>query len=362
MSRIELGGFGDPIPLEALVDLSLDDTFPSLVFNLPDGSPFDKTDYAGVGYTHYEAWCIGAAGGRAGRLRHRDALVSAITSQGGGGGGGGLHHVSGLLSDLLTLTPVVVGVAGADGADGADTVNEATEQPGNPGSDGGYSAFGSVCEASGGKGGLVTGARYGGTTVPIPGGSYYVWRLQLRPGGDGGEGGIGGQTVPGGGAAGGSHMVHFVPGFTGLQTRGYYDLIAPVLGSWDGESIGEGGGGGRGGTHTILSSHIPPRADPSVSWGAAWPPDVYANHETNLWYATAGAKGSFNFADTSHYGNGQPASLSEPILIDVLTTPGRLIVPGGGGGGRVNEMLRYGSFATGFSPNGCVVIRLFRVA
>lgn len=63
MSRFELGGKGDPIPLIALPDPNLNDDLPAQVFVLSDGVPFDKTDWVGLGYTHFEVWCIGGAGG-----------------------------------------------------------------------------------------------------------------------------------------------------------------------------------------------------------------------------------------------------------------------------------------------------------
>lgn len=61
MSRIELGGEGDPIPTIALPDPNLSQDLPPTVLVLPTGM-FNKTDWVGLGFTHYEVWCVGAAG------------------------------------------------------------------------------------------------------------------------------------------------------------------------------------------------------------------------------------------------------------------------------------------------------------
>lgn len=69
MSEFQFGGFGLPIPESADVD-SLD---PHIHPNLPvqtivlvDGEPFRKADWAHLGYTNYEVWCVGGAGGQGG--------------------------------------------------------------------------------------------------------------------------------------------------------------------------------------------------------------------------------------------------------------------------------------------------------
>jgi hypothetical protein len=64
MSRFELGGLGGPIPTVALPDPNLDENLAPQAFLLEDGVSFYKTDWENLGYTHYEVWCIGGAGGR----------------------------------------------------------------------------------------------------------------------------------------------------------------------------------------------------------------------------------------------------------------------------------------------------------
>jgi hypothetical protein len=63
MSRFQLGGQGSPIPNIALPDPNLSSDLPVQSLELVDGVPFDKADWVALGYTHYEVWCIGGAGG-----------------------------------------------------------------------------------------------------------------------------------------------------------------------------------------------------------------------------------------------------------------------------------------------------------
>lgn len=66
MSRFELGGQGSPIPNIALPDPNIDETLPVQTLVLEDGVPFVKSDWVGLGYTNFEVWCVGGAGGRGG--------------------------------------------------------------------------------------------------------------------------------------------------------------------------------------------------------------------------------------------------------------------------------------------------------
>ena len=193
-----------------------------------------------------------------------DPQIGGATIFGGAGGGGGLHRVGGALADIPDEVPVTVGVAGenkgvmqASRPDPivpmiATTYDEAVgdigkkgwpffpggvfDLPHTPfdpmedGGDGGHSAFGDICQASGGEGGKAAGYWVGA------GAGALLWID-----GKGGAGGTGGRTEPGGGAAGGSS-----------------EADAPE-GTWDG-TIGKGGGGGRGGT----VPYIPPPIQYSV--------------------------------------------------------------------------------------------------
>ena len=187
---------------------------------------------------------------------------------GGGGGGGGLQVVSGRLDELPTSVPIVVGEAGLDAVPGQAVVNapydpvppgidpdpyyrQFYQSPGtNPregfynrypsphplfgppgvGGDGGYSAFGDLCAASGGKGG----------------GPAVVWEVDGKPyfSANGGEGGKGGRTDAGGGAAGAINT------WATVNAKG-------KDGVWDPSTrIGEGGGGGHGGMAGIYTVPI----------------------------------------------------------------------------------------------------------
>jgi hypothetical protein len=66
MSRIELAGYGTPIPTISLPDPNASGERPTLELVLENGVPFEKADFVSLGYTHYEVWCVGGAGGKGG--------------------------------------------------------------------------------------------------------------------------------------------------------------------------------------------------------------------------------------------------------------------------------------------------------
>jgi collagen type III alpha len=240
--RLGFNGFGTPIPDEAMPSATLGDLPTQTLVLTEEG--FRAEDYVGLGYTHYEVMCVGGAGGNGG---NRKSGFGAW-SNGGGGGGGGLHIVTGLLVALPALVEVVIGAAGADGAD-EPNVGKADPSWHAPldGEDGGASTFnGETCKASGGKGG--EGTKQGIDVVWLgvgPASSTFY-----RPGGRGGAGGIGGQVEAGGGAAG-AGTIFTDPG-PGPHAREdgpqYWSRPQGSDGSWDG-TIGQGGGGGDGGTY-----------------------------------------------------------------------------------------------------------------
>jgi len=360
--RVHFRGEGLGIPPYALPDPGEDSNVPVLVRVLQDGVPFVPDQYIAMGYDRYEVWVVGAAGGRGGAPANVDvrwqyyleqpvtnpanihyfdpqAVVIgttydewtgtdiALLQRGGGGGGGGLHVVSGLLAALPDEVPVVVGQAGADAPVGLLRPNAeswealppgwgrpnvfrdppyVTFHPPQAGGNGGYSSFGTVAQASGGKGGHP--AVYHVTT---PGDMWYF-------DGAGGEGGLGGRTAPGGGA----------PGSSTTTSDG-------ADGTWDG-IIGSGGGGGRGGGayNDIQDGRI---------FGGDWHP------------STNGGQGAFSYLDPSILGT-RGLRAADP------TGNGKVTMAGVGGGVRANRNLPVGSYAPGYSPNGAVLIRLSRAA
>lgn len=336
MSRLYLAGLGDIIIAEALPDPTALGPLPPFVINLAAGN-WDKTDYVGLGYTNFEVLAIGAPGGRGGGnefiLTSGSAGAALSTSYGGGGGGGGLQRVYGLLADLSTLTPVVIGAAGANGSNGNGkaTTDGAYVAP-QVGGDGGYSSFGgTLCRASGGKGGGVTRANYDS------GGN--VSDASRYRGGNGGDGGLGGRTTAGGGAAGSSSA----PGFY-LNPSGFKVYVEPRAsdgadGVWNTSTdIGQGGGGGGGGTY----------ADGVTVFGGRGAEEARAS---------SGGKGSYSFAETSFYGPGD----HEDSVLAGFYSHYSLIDPGGGGGARYSTTFKYGSHATGYTPTGGVIIRLTKI-
>lgn len=430
--RIFLKGHATPTP-----DLGLPaadgTTFPPQSFMLEDGVPFDKTDWVGLGYTNFEVWCIGAAGGRGGdvgdlvkwqvahpsvampadvwanfldglyngyrSLGYSDDYIKSIHyypgwnaafsaraiiegwhnyhnpghttivntylnallhqtdpyMMGGGGGGGGIQVVRGLLADLDTLSGVEIGLPGGDGVLGQQLINGAyspqPEQwaaaqsgslyaqfreswplphddnfyPPEYGGDGGPSSFGGdVCQASGGK---------GGKPAKIFGPPGYS---------SGGEGGVGGQIVAGGGAAG------------AIAKKADGNWETGKDGTWDG-SVGQGGGGGHGGTRELRSIG----------------PDRFGQfHNQNVQVpATNGGRGAFASTDRSVYGaTGLAAFFQSSIPFWDYPTgliqtgpgyqPSELALPGFGGGARISKLRSFGSRAEGYDPKGAVFIRI----
>lgn len=423
MTRIHLNAQGFPIPTEGLPDGLIAEDITPVTLVLEDGQDFVKADFVGLGYTNFEVWVVGAAGGRGGsmgsgpkwrtsrvmevmpepywtdyKVNSRDPSVPvdhkyAVTNpnppydqlllthdelveffnpthqlevvtyhdpqwfegasfSGGGGGGGGLHKVSGLLADIPASVPVNVGIAGADGAHGQGVVNGAWDGwpwagmfeprpvalPGGfrpvysytwftqiyedrnqlgpqSGADGEASSFGAIAKASGGKGG----------------GPAFTWvgaTKQLAA--VGGAGGSGGTLVAGGGGDGSI-----------ASDKNGKD------GTWDG-TIGKGGGGGRGGR--VIS---------------AGPP-------INAVIATNGGQGSFSFGDTSVFGSRgfrsnfiDATRAYDPATGEVISSIPKptsyQVVAGGGGGAKAPGKRWHGSKASGYSPNGTVIIKLFKV-
>jgi hypothetical protein len=239
-----------------------------VVMTLTDSQTIQMGDYLDAGYTNFDVICIGAGGGSGGGIDTENTGTFA-RSYGGAGGGGGIHRVAGLISGLPYSVDVVVGEGGAKGTD--DISNPANT---TAGVDGGASTFGgTVCRASGGKGGVRVQAN----------------SLTSSSLANGGDGGIGGQTTAGGGAAGGTSGI---PTSTGPGTAG----TAGTDGLWDG-SIGEGGGGGGGGVGKYTGS-------------------------VTCVTATNGGRGAYNPSDLSAYANGGYPT-TDPDAGSLSTVPGK---------------------------------------
>jgi hypothetical protein len=457
--RAFLGGKAVPRDEFALIGMGQSSGTP-VVLLLEDGDVFTPEDYMSLGYTNFEAWCVGGAGGRGGDATdvitwrvsileeimpddiwayviakaNYDASRSNVSSYGGvsnpgtpeppvgviywtvgsggyinwqltpeglewlynpthkakiinwlepiaqpggkyiggGGGGGGLHVVKGLLSDLPASVVAAVGQEGAAGAAGQafqatpmdlfPTWNSNVDvgdvarwnylnrfPNGRPlmdgpaeGSPGGASSFGDICKASGGMGGKPAIQWVGSS---------------LRQYAHGGQGGIGGSDVPGGGADGATTS-------TAMGKDG----------SWNG-TIGAGGGGGRGGIKSAIVRTFPTTAVSDIP-------------------ATAGGRGSLNFGDTSVYGargplgtyfasilnyarmtlwgndwgppwgwpfaNGMSAYIGELLSIDDALIKST-INPGSGGGARIPGNRKYGSRSQGYIHDGAVLLRLSKI-
>lgn len=66
MPRIELDGKGDPIPTLALPPFGADSDLPATTLTFTDNADFSAFDYRNLGFTHFETWAVGGAGGRGG--------------------------------------------------------------------------------------------------------------------------------------------------------------------------------------------------------------------------------------------------------------------------------------------------------
>lgn len=306
--RVFLGGRAIPREEFALSEAAINSGELPVTLVFEEDDVFRPEDYLALGFTRFEAWAVGAPGGQGGS-EHFDfggGGQSRAATAGGGGGGGGLHHVTGFLEDLPEELDIVVGQEGVKGADGnnqnprlvtslgrktyvgptpttvAIWMNQANwlfepasvavnpdYVPAQSGGDGGYSAFGDVCKASGGKGGdppiveFATGSFGWVWPDPSTWGAYSPGTSnpgRLDPsfdrmkydGGDGGEGGAGNRTIAGGGAAGSYSYEGAYVGYTLGDPSFQYNrtYVTAKDGTWD-STVGKGGGGGRGGNSII---------------------------------------------------------------------------------------------------------------
>jgi len=270
-----------------------------LVLRYATNDHFYPANWIQLDYTHFEVICIGAGGGMGGGIHNNNTNYQS-RYYGGAGGGGGYHRVRGLLSALPIDCPIIVGTGGAVGVEQATDMNSTTN-----GGNGGYSSFNTnTCRASGGM---------GGKRVSDNGKGGYLC-------GDGGDGGVGNRTNPGGGGIGGTPNDHMFGGGTpGEDGNLLFD-------------IGKGGGGGAGGFGTIRT------AQPSQP-------------------ATAGGRGAYNPSDMSVYGPGSPVGADGPN--------GIMGVIGGGASGAKASPLNglptvYGQSKGQFLPglDGIVIVRL----
>lgn len=406
--RVELGGKGYPRSEFALEGAGVDTSGDApIVLLLENGEVFTAADYISLGYTNFEVWCVGAAGGRGGlgsadvdfSIAHaqvampsdvwdsftgwhrenlnqlslgyygylggtgynpddvfsgaplpppisieehldyyypghvvevqtfRDSFLKLERLVGSsGGGGGGLHIVSGALSDLDAEVSATVGAVGADGAIG-QTLQGGAWYPPPP--------YKTVLDA------YI--ASISDKTAPMVADRAYIRSWQNAFDGDGlpsflppGVGGDGGYSSFGDicQASGGKGGTPSIPGAGGVGNSliAGGGAAAGKDGTWDRESIGQGGGGGLPGK--------------------------------------PGGKGSFSYGDTSIYGiPGLPGYFTESRrrfdyvtgdLLETLPTGSSFILPGGGGSVKLPGNRKYGSKASGYSPNGAVLIRLIK--
>lgn len=135
------------------------------------------------GATHAIVWCIGGGGGGGG-------AQSPSFATGGGGGGTSIAYLTSLSPQSITI-----GTGGTGGI-----------AP-NDGTAGGTTFFGSICQATGGSGGVGTIASAAGLGVPGGVGSGGIINISGSDGQSGATvGGCGGGTFLAGSSASGSYL------------------------------------------------------------------------------------------------------------------------------------------------------------
>lgn len=415
MSRFELGGHEGPIPTIALPDPNLDDNLPPQVFLLQDGVPFVKTDWVGLGYTHYEVWCVGGAGGyggsesnnlfwRATRVRpvmnatdwanylnlmvyYAAQLIPPYGPYGGTEAATRAYYeaqfpnhdpwyVSTFFDAFLQDNAWRGGAGGGGGVEVAvgllADLADATDV--EVGSAGANAEAGQTTQH-----GLWTPAAYDasfGTPLqqwatewmneyPLPHKQF----AEPAAGGAGGASTFGGDICQASGGEGGepykvwdgSQFVFAGDGgdggiggrtAPGGGASGASDFgVSGSDGGWDG-TIGEGGGGGHSGKPGQLDN-----------------PSTFPNEAIEVTLPTDGGRGAFSYADTSVFGAREQKHIgyqrvrqvdyyTGAITSDTLVASTIPVEAGGGGGVVANQNLPYGSRAVGFNPNGAVIIRL----
>lgn len=415
MTHIHLAGLGDPIPGIALGDPNVDPNLAPLLLVLADGASFNKADYTGFGYTHYEAWCVGAAGGRGGGPGQ--VVIPETWSEAPAPSSEWTAHMNALraqyaaLGENIDYYPYFTTVFYPPGS---PPVYPPEAQPGLDNHSLGYAgdnmwaisiamaeeknnpthvlpyvtrhtpilnAIASIAGGAGGGGGLhvVTGALADlPASVPVTVG---------QAGADGAVGqdqssGVYNVPIPAvtwseryDGVAG----PHFSPPAAGADGgASSFGTIAKASGgkggspaiSWPGgvktfaPSGGAGGlgnrtlaGGGAAGSSAAGTSGADGGWDGSIGAGGGGGRGgkATAAEPGPNDESTNGGQGSFSFADTSVFGD------KDVRTFWAAGGSGGLVIPGGGGGAKLPGNRKAGSKAVSYSPNGLVLLRLVRV-
>lgn len=390
MSRIYLGGLGDPIPLEALPDPTVGD-LPPIRILFDEDEDFDKTDFASLGYTHWEAYAIGAMGGSGGRVA-REVTWTTVQDRPSMSSGDWTLFLE-LMTYFASLLVPPYGPYGGT-VEGTHAYYEGQFPAHNPYYQTTYSnpvlvPLADIYGGAGGGGGLhlsaglladldvltpvVVGAvgadgvigqnKVNGLWEPLP--------IELTPFSEGGT-----LWVPEDARHKelSNYFAHFRNKYPGVHTQfagptdggdggasSFDGTLARASGGkgglkaqkWVGATLTADGTGGDGG----VGDSTTPGGGAAGSSGAAngadggWDGIVgegggggRGGHVTPTPAASAssGGQGSYSFADTTVYGNRGVRNL---------------YVPGGGGGAKVGSY-KYGGAAVGWNPGGAVVLRL----
>lgn len=133
-------------------------------YRYENNATFNKAYQVMFGYQTFEAFLVGAAGGRSGTAVGRVISGKATKVGSSSGGGGGFLRVKAPLNQLTQFTSVIVGSRGANGADSGNGVRASAGSFGGPSSFAGFTANG----GEGGVGGMYD-VTTGGYATCLPG-------------------------------------------------------------------------------------------------------------------------------------------------------------------------------------------------
>lgn len=387
--RVHFKGEGFPIPTVALPDPNVDTNFPPQTFLFEEDGTFHKADYVSLGYTHYEAWCIGAAGGRGGGKASQAQFATTQVRPAMSGSDWELY----LEMQAIYASQLAPPFGPYGGTEAGMREYYESQFPNhdpffvttyqdpflieNPSAKGGGGGGGGLHVVSGeladlpdisavvvGQAGQDAGLgqdQVNGLWTPIPQAFDLLWpteetRLKqlenyftnyknkyplphpgfLPPvsGADGGTSSFNGDLARASGGKGGDPAVSW-PG--GVKT---HNALGREGGAGDRDAAGGGGAGsaasGVPGVDGTWDGTIGKGGGGGIG-GTTVAPAKTASH---------GGRGSYSFADTSVHGPRQ-------------SRVG--LVPGGGGGATLEGSSHYGSKALKAKPNGVVFVRLVKV-
>lgn len=244
----------------------------------------------GAELMQYQAFLVGAAGGKSAQALGYSGTVGPYLGRAGGGGGGSLM-LQGVVADLMDDVPYTVGAAGTQPANAG---NNANAPDGTAGGDSTF--YDGTFIAHGGKGGIggdFSGTSSSGSGSGSIGGAGGTNSAGLGAGGVGGDGGFM-SWGPGGSPDGGGQTSPTAGTYVGVGGALTHPMPKAIAG-------GRGGGGGR----PDLPSWSPssPSAGGTGNSGG-FPVPGSAASGADGGYGGGGSYEQVNFLVQEYYGSG----------------------------------------------------------